>query len=223
VRKLYVAVACLAFSLTCLAAQQGQEREVRGARATSAELSPALKSVAFLEGRWRVEQAMQPQYSDKSKSASGVMTIERDLNGNALIGRFEATRTEQRLGEFEGHLVLAAAKTDQRAQAGAPGQSMGLSLFWVDSQGNASLTQNVTLADNKLTAIVDKPHGGMAQGEKIQQARVTFTKVSDDKMEFSMEAQTQRGWEKVATASYTRMQEQATPTAVDMPPAQQRQ
>ncbi|HYG73507.1 MAG TPA: hypothetical protein VEK08_00640 [Planctomycetota bacterium] len=203
-KTMLVAALFLLSGFVFAADEPGHEKEIRTAadsKKASSELNPALKNAKFMEGRWKVEQQMKPQYSEKGGEAHGLFIIERDLNGNALVGRFEAEKSGK-LSEFEGHLVISAAQHDAGAQHGqAAHKEHSISMFWADSSGNVSLSRDVRVEGDKLIATFD----AHKHGDKMVKGRVTFQKMGDDKIAFSMEQSSDKGgWERVANATYTR-------------------
>jgi len=187
--------------------QPGKEREMRATGADSkmgrGEMNPALKPLSFMEGRWRVEQQMKASYSDKAGEAHGRFNIHRDLNGNALVGNFEAEKMTgraegeaDRASNFEGHLVISAAQSkDGRGE-------QGLTMYWADSEGNVSLSKNVKVEGDRVVSEFDAHQ----HGDKMVKGRVTFAKSAEDKILFTMDQDAGKGWEKVSTATYSRIE-----------------
>jgi hypothetical protein len=130
----------------------------------------------------------------------GIFNVESEMGGFALVGHFESDLPG---GEkFYGHMVITADKADKMAgdkpAAAAAGKKFGF--FWADSQGISSLSHDVTFDGDRLT-ITAEDYFGAKRGK----ARISYTKKTDDRIDFNMEAETEKGWETQIMGSYRKI------------------
>jgi hypothetical protein len=180
-------------SAIAISADDPADREALPVRAEAdkSPLNEAMKAVEFFEGNWRVEQKIKHPGHDKEMVTQGKFSVERGLKGRALVGHFEAQQHDNQ--PFFGHMVI----TSDKAQEG--GQTR-YGVYWADSEGITSYTTGAEMKDNKFM-MTSEDKTGAKQGR----ARLTYTKVSDDRIDFEMSAETPKGWETHVTGTYTRV------------------
>ena len=161
------------------------------AEADKSPLNDAMKPVGFFEGNWRVEQKVKHPGQDKEMVTQGQFSVERGLKGRALIGHFEAKQHDNQ--PFFGHMVITSDKAQEGSQT-------RYGVYWADSEGITTYTTGAEFKDNKFM-LTSEDKTGAKQGR----ARLTYTKVSDDRIDFEMSAETPKGWETHVTGTYTRV------------------
>jgi hypothetical protein len=192
-RKL-IALLCALSMCACTFAADEEARDTAGAAAgQEMELDAALKPLSYFIGVWRVEKQIMPSQFSKGGAAQGKMVIQPDLQGKALMGRMEGDGPE---GHMEALNVCMA-------EEGKPNQ---YAMFCADSMGNMQITHDARLEQNRFTFESVHKHG-----DKSFPVRITDTKVDNNRIDFVVEAKTEKGWERVAMGKYTRMAQAGQP------------
>jgi hypothetical protein len=163
------------------------------------QLNESLRQLGFFQGKWEVEQQIKAHGQQASQMSHGAFNVESAMGGYALVGHFES---DMQGGEkFYGHMVITAdkpGKMDGDKPAAAADKKFGF--FWADSQGISSLSHDVTFSGDRLT-ITAEDYFGAKRGK----ARISYTKKTDDRIDFNMEAETEKGWETQIMGSYRKI------------------
>jgi hypothetical protein len=213
---------------------RGNDRgpDMRGENPMQSRLeNSALAPLSFFVGTWNTELHMSADASKfPNAEMRGMDIIRPALNGNALIGNMEMQGPNNAI--FKGHLVIVPNKSEQRGQGRAnlpadrdmrnqpqnvsadnqpqdQGQGQGqaqnvgaentFSVFWSDSMGRACFTNNASWDGTKLTVNSEQQKDG-----KTEKARVTYSRVSADQIDLTMERDTGNGWTREFNATMNR-------------------
>ena len=194
-------------------------------------LDPAIETLAGFIGHWNVNLIMRnndqaAQTGDAKNTAAlsdlksgyamnGAQTIWPVQHGTALMGRLVMNSSDQK-NSFEGHIFITPAENDssadnhgpkntsaapdnQNAQNAAADNLKHYNVFWSDSTGHTSFTKDATWDGTQLTILSDESFH-----RKNLRSRVTWTRVSADRIDVTMDRDSGNGWTREFSSNYNR-------------------
>jgi len=159
----------------------------------------------FFAGSWNVELHKTAAATlDIPTDSHGTYTFKPSHDGSALTGQLEMQgdnnyRYQKTVTIATTTPVQAAESVDERAQS----VSLDTGIFTVstsDSKGKSSVDTNASFDGTRLTILGEDQHEG-----KTVKTRTTYTKISNDRIDFSVEKQLNESFEKTLDGTLTRI------------------
>ena len=181
---------------------QNRREPIARHNAGDGKLERALMPLAFLTGSWTVEMRKSATATAPlPANAHGTFRFTPALDGSGLTGELELQGENKY--NYQEELVLIAAKQEQAAQpqnTSADNDKFIVSMS--NSMGKTSVDKNASFDGTHLVVLSEEKHGG-----KTINARATYTKISNERVDFSLETNSTGTFVKEFESTLTRSSE----------------